>query len=283
MAAVPNLVVPDALLAGPEVSGRALSVFERVETLPSGASGMLRYGPYAVVLVEARSVCFAAAPGMRNRLTTLLRELNDPPLDRDYLEDLYRTCRHQAAFIDALLANARVSPAGLRAALMAHTLEAISHIATSDAPFEEFVPNRRYNARFSFSTAELLATIGARRDRQRAERAHAELAQVLVPQSAGWAFLRDSGAGTPLIIASGGKPPPATSEMLDLSSWAAGLFDVSLVFDDDVRVAAASFAGAEVVAWRAEPALFVAKCENRAAVARLISVLDARHMPETGR
>jgi hypothetical protein len=219
---------------------------------------------------------------MRNRLTTLLGELHDPPLDRDYLDELYRSCRHQAAFIDALLASGRVSANGLRAALMAHTLEAILHIASSDAPFQEFLPNKRYNARFSFSTAELLAAIGAQRDRTRAERAHAELDQVLVPESSGWGFLRDAGAGSPLVIASAGKPAPPTSEMIVLSNWAAGLFDVSLVFDDDVRVAAASFVGAEIVAWRAEAALFVAKCENRAAVARLISLLDARHMPRGG-
>jgi hypothetical protein len=264
MGSSPRLGVSYDFAAGAEVLSRALSLFERVEALPARAAGALRFGAEGFLLVESRSVCFAAAAGMRQRFTTLLRDFHDPPLERAYLEEIYRRCKdHQSALVDALLSTGRVSKEGLRAALFQHTVEAIAHIALSGAGYEGFIPYARNEARFVFSTAELLERLGAQRDPAGAAAARTELEAVLVPDTTGWAFVREAGTGTPMIVALGGASPPPSSEIVDM-------------FDDDVRLAAASFHGAHVVAWRTNVACFVARCENRAGMARLVAVLDRR-------
>ncbi len=273
--------VPPSIPVEAGVLSRALEVFERVDTLPADAIGALRFGSEGLVLVESRAVCWAAAPGMRPRLTQLLRHEHNPPLSREQLREVYRQCRDgQVPLADALLALPGLSPNALRSALFRHTAEAIAHLASSAARYEGFVPKPRYRARFAFSTAEILAYLGARCDPGLARQADAILEENLVPETSGWAFLRDVGMGAPVVVAARGTPPLPGAEMLELSLWATSLFDVTAVFDDDVRVASASFRGGRyVVAWRSEGTYFAVVCANRAGAARLVAGLEQRLIP----
>ncbi|HEY3494960.1 MAG TPA: hypothetical protein VGK73_09750 [Polyangiaceae bacterium] len=272
--------IPPSIPVEAGILSRALEVLERVETLPADAVGALRFGPEGLLLVESRAVCWAAAPGMRHRLTQLLRYEHDPPLSKEHLREVYRQCKDgQLPLVDGLLSTGKLLPNALRSALFRHTTEAIAHLASSGVRYEGFVPQPRYRARFPFSTAEILAYLGARCDPQLATDAAAVLEANLVPETSGWAFLRDAGMGAPVVVAARGSPPLPGAEMLEISSWAASLFDVTGVFDDGVRIASAGFRdGLYVVAWRAGETYFAAVCTNRAGAARLVAGLDRKLM-----
>ena len=274
--------IPPSIPVGSGLFVRALEIVGRLEALPADAVGALRFGDHGVVLVEARSVSWAEAAGMQQRFAQLIRHQRSPPLERAYLQDLYRQCKNdQTPFVEALLASEAVGPQGLRAALFRHVAEAIAHLAMRGARCDGFTPNARFQARFSFSPIEILAGLGARNDPALAVVAAGHLDSTLVPETSGWAFLRDAGQGGPVIIAVAGEPALRGAEMFELSVWAGGLFDVTSVFDDDVRVASASFEdGRNVVAWRRGEVYYAAACANRAGSARLVAALDATLMAE---
>ena len=279
--AAPPGSIPPSIPVEAGILSRALEVLERVEILPADAVGALRFGAHGLLLVESRAVCWAAAPGMRHRLTQLLRYEHDPPLSKESLREVYRQCKDgQLPLVDGLLATGKLSPNALRSALFRHTAEAIAHLAASGVRFEAFVQQPRYRARFPFSTAEILAYLGARCDPLLATEAASLLEQSLVPETSGWAFLRDAGMGAPVIVATRGSPPLPGAEMLDVSLWAASLFDVTGVFDEGVSIASASFRdGRYVVAWRNGEIYFAAVCANRAGSARLVAGLDKKLAP----
>lgn len=274
--------IPPSIPVGSGLFVRALEIVGRLEALPAHAVGALRFGQHGVVLVESRAVSWAEAAGMQQRFAQIIRHQRSPPLERTYLQDLYRQCKDdQTPFVEALLASGAASPEGLRVALFRHVAEAIAHLALRGARCEGFTPNARFQARFSFSPSEILAGLGARNDPALAVVAEGHLAATLVPETSGWAFLRDAGQGGPVVIAVAGGPALRGAEMFELSVWAAGLFDVTTVFDDDVRVASASFEdGRNIVAWRRGDVYYAAACANRAGSARLVAALDAKLVSE---
>lgn len=270
--------IPPSIPVEASILNRVLEVLERVECLPADAVGALRFGSDGLVLVESRAVCWAAAPGMRPRLTQLLRHEHAPPLSKDQLREVYRQCKDdQIPLADALLAVGNLSPSALRTALFRHTAEAIAHLASNGTHFGGFVAQPSYRARFPFSTAEILAYLGARCDTVLAAAAAAELEVSLVPETSGWAFLRDAGMGAPVVVAARGGPPLPGAEMVEISLWVANLFDVTGVFDAGVHLASASFRGLRyVVAWRSAGTYFAAVCANRAGAARLVAGLEQK-------
>ncbi|HEV8549122.1 MAG TPA: hypothetical protein VGQ57_08840 [Polyangiaceae bacterium] len=270
--------IPPSIPVGPGVLARAFDLLARVETLPADAAGSLCFAGQGVLLVEDGAVCWAAAPGMRPRFTQILRYEHDPPLAREILLEVYRQCRDdQAPVVNALLASGKVSEAGLKTALFEHIAEAVAHLALSGARYVGFLPHARYDARFAFAPARILACLGARADPALADEAERALERTLVPDTSGWAFLRDGGLGAPVVVAVRGAPAVRGEEMLEIGAWTLGLFDVTGVFDADVRVASASFGeGRYVVAWRDSRTYFAAKCANRAGAARLVAALDQK-------
>jgi hypothetical protein len=275
--------IPPSIPVEPGLLARALELLARVEALPGSSVGALRFGGKGIVLVESGRVCWAAAAGMPQRFSQILRHQHEPPLPREYLQDLLRQAKDgQAPLVQALLATGEISPEGLRAAMFRHVAEAIAHLALFGARWEDFVPHAGYRARFSFSTAEILASIGGRTNPALAGAATTLLEGTLVPETTGWAFLRDAGMGGPVIIAARGEPPLRGEEMLDVSVWAASLFDVTGIFDGAVRIASASWPGDRyVVAWRTGGTYFAARCLNRAGAARLVAGLERQLLPAT--
>jgi len=276
--------IPPSIPVGPGVLGRALALLDRVETLPADAVGALRFGDRGSVLVESRLVCWAVASDMQHRLTELLRHQQDPPLDRAHFVELYRQCKDDnAPLVEALLSRGGVSASGLRAALFRHTAEAIAHLAMSDASYEGFVPHAPYRARFLFSTNEILACLGARGDPALALAAQRTLEDTLVPDTSGWAFVRDGSRGAPVVVAVKNAALRG-EEMIEICAWVSSLFDVTQVFDDAVRIASASWPGGRyVVAWRERETYFAAASANRAGAARLVAAVDERLMPSAER
>jgi hypothetical protein len=253
----------------------AADLLASVESLPPDAVGLLQYGKSGTVLVESRAVCWAFASGMRRRLSTLLRQQRSPPLEASYIEALIEDCRRTSRPLgEVLLASGDISQEGLRAALFSHVVEAVARIAQSGADCVGFTPHDRasYDPRFTFSTAEVLAALGARRDRAQAAAAKRGLRTTLVPGSRGLAFVREEIG--PVAIAVEGTPALRVPEILDMCGWASSLFDLTTVFDDDVRIATGGGGSNAVVTWKAGDTQFVAVCENRAASALLIARID---------
>ena len=78
-----------------------------------------------------------------------------------------------------------------------------------------------------------------------------------------------------MLCAVQGRPAVRVSEILDVSAWAAGVFDVTAAFDAGVQIAIGSAGENDtVVSWRTTEALYVAVCANRATSALLMSRLD---------
>lgn len=260
--------IPLSIFPGPDILSGALSLLSNVDTLPNGSGALqCRNG---IVLVESRQICWAAAAGMLPRFGELVNHA--------HIEVLYRQNREGGIrFTDALLATGRVSESELRAALFSHTVEALAHLAGHPADGFEFVPHARgrYDAQFAFSPLEILACIGARTDRELARIAQARLDETLVPDTAGWAFVRSSGMSLPVIVAVGGKGAFSIARAHEISRWATGLFDVTTVFDPDVRIATGSWPDSRaVVAWREARLHYAVLCSNRAGAARLVARLD---------
>lgn len=265
-----------------EVLDAAALVLSAIDELPPDATGALRFGASGMILVQQGHVCWAVAPHMEQRLTQLLRLQRSPPLDHRHVEQVIGTLRQQGVPLgEGLLSSGVVSEEGLRAALFTHTIEAITHIAVADEPCESFGRHvgAGYDPRFVFSTAELLAALGAHRNRALATAVGRHLRGMLVEETRGLAFSCDD-AG-PALCAVQGRPAVRVSEVLDLRGWASGVFDVASAFDRGVRIAMGGTAAADaVLSWRTGEAIYVALCANRATCALLMSRLD-RHFEQT--
>jgi hypothetical protein len=269
-------VIPDA-----SVLSGAAELLSSIEALAPDAVGLLDFGPDGSVLVEARAVCWAVTPGMKRRLSALLQQQRSPPLEASYIEAVLAECRRTGRPLgEALLATGQISEEGLRTALFTHVVEAIGRIARSHVPCAGFERHRgpSYDARFVFTTAEILAALGARRDRALAAAAKRGLRTTLLPGTRGLAFVRDQSG--PVTIAVEGTPALRIPDIVDVCGWASSLLDVSSVFDDDVRIATGGRSdSSSVVTWMSGETQFVAICESRATsaliVARVNSALDA--------
>jgi len=254
-----------------------LRVLTFVDDLSPDATGVLRFGDAGTILVESRLICWAVAGGMEQRLTDLLRHQRNPPLDRGFLEVTVRDCRASGAPLgQALLASGQITEQGLRTALFRQAVQAIAHIArdAEDAP-PEFVrrESSRYDARFSFSSAEIYAALGARHDRALAAVARRHLDGVLVPGTTGVASL----ACDPRTVISAVNGARLRLEALcEACAWSAGLLSVVGEVRPGAALAMATwYAGeprlpaASVVAWRTNGLQLTAIADTRASAAVL--------------
>ncbi|MCB9594777.1 MAG: hypothetical protein H6719_18800 [Sandaracinaceae bacterium] len=278
-----RLTIPPSIPADAALLHGAVELLGTIEELPSDATGVLGFGSYGKVLVESRSICWAVALGMEQRLTELLRHQRNPPLPREFVDDLFRECKRTGRHLgETLLASGEISEAGLRTALFRHTTEAIAHIARSGAKCEGFVPHAQagYDARFVFTPPEVLASIGGRCDRALAAAARVHLDVRLVPDSQGLAFIRDARMSTPVIVAVGAQTDLRVAHLLDLASWASSLFDVADLFDPGVRFVTGTWRSSNaVVAWRDGETYYAARCASRAAATILAARLDEARSP----
>jgi hypothetical protein len=277
--ALPRPRIPPSIAPEPALLVGALRLMVAVEDLPEGATGVLHVGPHGVLLLESRRICWAAAVGMEPRFAELLKQELQVELSRAQFDDLWRQCREDGAqFTSTLLKAGVVTEGSLRAAFFSQTVEATAHLARSGPGSEYFVPHARgrYNARFTFHPAEIIAALGARTNRALTVDATRVLEETLVNDTGGCAFVRDGGTSLPVVISAAGDAPLRVADMLALCGWASALFDVTTVFDPDVRVAAGTWSGFGcVVAWRVGQVQFAALSPNRAGATRIVAKLDS--------
>ena len=276
MATLDRLTLPPSIPATIGALDAVAIVLNHVDELAPDATGALQFGASGTILVQLGHVGWAVAPPMEQRLTQLLRLQHSPPLDARAIEDVLAECRRQGVSLgEGLLSSGVVSEEGLRTALFRHSTEAITHIAEAGALCDGFVRHAGagYDPRFVFSTAEILASLGALRNRALAAAASRHLREVLVADARGLAFICEPTG--PVLCCVQARPAVRVSEILDLSAWASGLFDVAQAFDSGVQIAVGSSGPNDaVVCWRTIDALYAAVCANHATSALTMSRLD---------
>jgi hypothetical protein len=255
-----------------------VSLLEHVERLPSGATGALAYGEGGVILVENRRICWAVARDMRARLTDILCQQREPPLERAHVEAIYRSCQQQGTPLgEALVEQGLVSESELRAALERHTCEALVRIAqsaqTAPTGFDRH-SSGGYQPRFVFGAAELLASLSGQRRAQLAAQARSELAGKLVPDAYGFAFLREPGRREPVLIAVDRASELPVAAALGVARWVLGALELAAYVDAQSALLSGTWCERmSLVAWRREGVYYAALCSSRPASARLLSRL----------
>jgi hypothetical protein len=260
-------------------------LLHHVETLPSGSTGALAFGDDGVILIEKKRVCWAMASEMRQRLTDILCEQHEPPLERSMVEQVFRRCKQDGTPMgEALVAGGLVSEADLRAALLRHTCEAIVRLAQGRATTPtHFAQHEKggYDPRFVFTTTELLASLSGKRRVQLADEARRHLATLVVPDVSAFAFLSEPMARQAVIIAVAKGCELAVGATLELARWATRTFDIASQVDKDARVVAATWSDRiTLLTWRDAEIGYVAVCATRAASALLLSRLALRATSE---
>jgi len=243
-------------------SDALVEVLRQVENVSSDAGTMFigeQAAPNGVILVERNRVCWAAASGLSKRLTDILRGWADGSVDTDALEEVYRRCRiDNVPLGEALVHRGLLSAERMRAAMRQHTAESLIAMdrGYADAGVREWpvtwVKRSRvgYSPRFTFTTAEVLACVGALLS---AARSVASLTGHLMDLrgtgSSAIAF-RVVGPDRPVIVANSTTISLTIGEVFELAGWAAAALGASSGFHPDLLRSTVGSAAGGAVAWR---------------------------------
>jgi hypothetical protein len=236
-----------------------LRLLRGIDGLPSGSTGALvftsRQSPQGTILIEDNRLCWAAASSMEHRLTHLLRSQTDPPLPIGLFEEIYEECgRQKRPLGETLVARGVVTRDGLKVALRQHTAEAIARLSATNRLTLTWASNRtrRYDAQFTFGTAEMLCSVGSLGFDSAASQAQKKLAEVTPENGIGLAFVE--GAHHPfqaLPVAQVGAEGWGCQSLVDLGNWARN------ELRDQTSVLASDTVQSIKRAWRADGLLFV--------------------------
>jgi hypothetical protein len=254
-----------------------VGLLERIEQLPRGATGALAFGDRGVILVENKQICWAVARDMRLRLTDILCNQRQPPLDRARVEEIYRSCQAEGTPLgEALVDRGLISESEFRAALERHTCEALVRIAQDSGSVPaHFDQHRRdgYRPRFVFGATELLASLSGRRRAELAAQARNELTQRLVPDACGFAFLWEA-KREPVLIAVDRTCDLSVRGALGIARWVIDALELASYVDAGSALLSATWCERmSLVAWRAQGVHYAALCASRPASARLLARL----------
>ncbi len=246
----------------PLPAGAVLAILEGIEGPEAHWSGTLRFGAHGVIVVEGRRICWAGARAVTMRLTDRLRRQRSPMLTRAQIETVVESCRSAGTPIgQALVASGLVSEAGLRIALQCHVTEAIAELASAHARVTALVAHvsRSYDARFAFTTSEILAQLGARSAFLDAAAARTTLTATDPATCDAFAFVRPSDGSRPRLLALQNCRQRGVRELIDAAAAACSAFDVSeALHGERSEVATEVGSGESIVAWREAAAHYVA-------------------------
>lgn len=207
-----------------------------VDELGPGAIGSIEVGslsePTGTVFVEGGRVCWAAARGMSRRLTEILGEI--AMVTSGEMEALFRSCKAKHTPLGEHLVERGVLRAeDFREALLRHTVESLRRLCSADAA-GRWMPRSSgsYCPRFTFSTTELLAEVGAFSHGALGESAAALLAEQFTDALWSAAFTRDPTCAYPMPVAVRGVPPSTATAVLRIGRWAATAIDMARAYAD---------------------------------------------------
>ncbi|HEU5072851.1 MAG TPA: hypothetical protein VFU02_01730 [Polyangiaceae bacterium] len=262
-----------------------LPLLERIERLPEDATGALMLGTgahnHGIVLIERGRICWAVSSEMKRRLVDLLCHQAEPALSKSSIESIYNDCRSlNKPLGECLVDSGLITERGLWRALRQHTAEAIAVIAgklvPSDIEFQHH-KRQRYDARFTYSTTEVLVTLGALRDQSTATLARTELKRCVPESGRGAAYTRDRDGAGIIPIGEVGTGDVASEAFMDMGAWATSALDVAAAVTSEVRALTGTTPeGQSIVAWSDAGIIYAVLCPTLRSYARLVSSLARR-------
>lgn len=262
-----------------------LPLLERIERLPEDATGALMLGTgshnQGIVLIERGRICWAVASDMKRRLVDLLRHQAEPTLTKASLESVYNDCRSSNKPLgECLVESGLITERGLWRALRQHNAEAIAVIAAkllpSDIEFQHH-KHHRYDARFTYSTTEVLVTLGALCDQSIATLARIELKRCVPEGGRGAAYTRDRDGAGIIPIGEVGTSDLSSEAFMDIGAWAISTLDVAEAVTSEVRALTGTTPeGQSIVAWSESGVIYIVLCPTLRSYARLVSSLARR-------
>jgi hypothetical protein len=269
-----------------------LPLIEGIEDLSAASTGALVFTAQGrtegTILVEKGRICWAATARMGHRLTDILRSRLDPEVGPRALEEIVRRCRDEGTPLgETLVASSLISSDSLREALRQHTSEAILFLAQRSGEPPTWLPHRkhRYDARFTFSPAELLASVGAVCLPDLAEQSRAEMDKLLRAVGKGGggggvAFTWVGVSATLFPICEIHGANFSVRETVDLGVWATRMLEMPLMLRAVPQlVTIVGAKGDAIVAWISEGIVYVVICQNPSSLAHVLSK-RARAAPE---
>jgi hypothetical protein len=255
-----------------------LPLIDTIEKLPASATGAYMFGPTGrptgTILVERGRVCWAGAAQMGHRLTDILRRRIDKGVEPGALEEIVRRCRLESTPLgEALVASGLLSSDGLRDALRQHTSEAILHLgqAAADSPTWLAHRRQRYDARFTFSPAELLASVGAACMPELAEAARREMQATLSHGGGGLAFTWIGASDAPFPIFEMRTSKLTVSDTIRLADWGAHMRETESVIRAVPRVVVTRSAhGDSMITWATGQVIYVVICQSPSSLAHVL-------------
>lgn len=259
---------------GNERRERLWSLVEVIRASAPEGSGALHFGGAPLggaVLFDVGRVCWAAAPGAGRRLTDLV--CTDGGVSKQAIDETYAECRQRGTPFGELLVDRKlITPERLRELLLRQTSETL--VALSDLDEDPvWIPHRGggYQARFTFTIPEVVASVTATGLRLDPVKARAELERLVDPSGVAAAF--DLG-GHPLPFAIGAGVEDY--EVLHgLGGWVASTL-ASWPSRKETQFVVADAGGQGLVAWRAGAVTFGASFQGAQGVARVLTHLMRR-------
>ena len=254
-----------------------LPLIEGIESLSTSSTGALVFGPpgrpVGTILIEQGRICWAAAAKLGYRLTDILRSRVNPSFGPTALEEIVRRCRDEGTPLgEALVADGLLSSDGLRDALRQHTSEAILSLSQNgEDPSWVAHRRQRYDARFTFSPSEVLASAGAACLPELAELARRQIEGTLRPESSGVAFtwVGLSAALFPICEVRG--EALSARETVELGLWATRMLELPLMLRSVPKLVVTFGAkGDALVAWISEGIVYVVICQNPSSLAHVL-------------
>jgi hypothetical protein len=141
---------------------------------------------------------------------------------------------------------------------------------------------QRYDARFTFATAEVLGIAGAVAAPDDAERARRELADVVAGGAHAVALVRGSLA-VPVPVYVTHRELSCAASVVAIGRWAVGVLDLTAAIDPERRlVACAAPSGVAAVIWSDANLVLVALCEDASTAAFALVAHTRRRKEDDG-
>lgn len=245
----------------------------RVEDVAPGDCGLLAFGGGpggGGILVEKGRICWAAAPGMQQRLRDLLQE-SAPERSVDF-ERIYARCRDRGGLLgQTLVDEGWVTPDELELALRRHSAESLIALCHEDQRTSWISRGSRgYSPRFTFRPVEVLLDVASLYAPEWQDAARSELARFDAPGRRGGAFLVDPGHDIAVPVAAFGEL--TVHELWTLGRWAISLPLAMHELGTTPSFALASTATRDTIAvWWRDALLYAVACDDRRGVTAIIA------------
>lgn len=244
-----------------------------VEDVAPGDSGLLAFGAGpggGGILVEKGRICWAAAPGMQQRLRDLLQAFA-AGRSVDF-EAIYERCRVRGGLLgQTLVDEGWITPRELESALRRHSAESLIALCHEDQRTSWISRGSRgYSPRFTFRPLDVLLDVAALSAPEWQDAARRELDRFDAPGRRGGAFLVEPRADIAVPVAAFGAL--SVQELWTLGRWALSLPLAMHEIGATPSFALASTAAGDTIAvWWRDALLYAVACDDRRGVTAIIA------------